>query len=276
MLSVPVVLEDPTAGVSDARAQVTQLVGDDPAVLAIVDGIDPRLFTQLTPRQAARHVKLVGVARGQTPSIAFEVRCFPLEGHSELAIVAPDAPGVLATIAGALTANRVAVPGAVLGHVALPGARLVTDVFYVRDLKGCAIPENDARWRKLGADLRGLLDSAPDPAQVAALIAARRPRSGLPKRVTPGVATELKLHDDSTHATIAEVSTRDGVGVLYAITQTLADLGLDISLAKISTEGEKVADVFYVTRGGLRITDAVDRAALLSRLRPAVEEPART
>jgi [protein-PII] uridylyltransferase len=266
--------EEPAAGVSEARAKVAQLVGDGPDVRAIIDGIDPRLFMQLTPRQAARHVKLIGVARGQTPSIALEVRCFPLKGHSELAIVAPDAPGALAAIAGALTANRVDVLGAVLGHVALPRALLVTDVFYVRDLKGAAIPEDDARWRKLGADLRGLLEGAPDPAQVAALIAARRPRSSLPKRVTPGVATELKLHDDSTHATIVEVSTRDRVGVLYVITQTLAELGLDISLAKISTEGEQVADVFYVTRGGRRITDEADRAALLARLRAAVEEPA--
>jgi [protein-PII] uridylyltransferase len=264
-----------TQAASDARAKarVLQLVGDDAAVLEIVDGIDPRLFTQLMPRQAARHVKLVAAARIQVPSVALDVRCFPLKGHSELAIVAPDAPGVLATIAGALTANRVDVLGAVLGHVELPGARLVTDVFYVRDLKGAAIPEDDARWKKLGADLRGLLAGAPDPSKVAALIAQRRPRSGMPARVTPGVITELRLHDDSTHATIVEVSTRDRVGVLYAITQTLADLGLDISLAKISTEGEKVADVFYVTRGGLRITDQADRAALLARLRAAVEEP---
>ena len=82
----------------------------------------------------------------------------------------------------------------------------------------------------------------------------------MPKRVTPGVVTEIRIHDDSTQATIVEVSTRDRVGVLYAITQTLADLGLDISLAKVSTEGEKVADVFYVTRGGKRITDEAERA----------------
>jgi [protein-PII] uridylyltransferase len=258
-----------------AKAKILQLVGDEPAAAQVIDGIDPRLFTQLTSRQTARHVKLVGKARAEVPHVALEARCFPLKGHSELAVVTPDAPGVLATIAGALTANRVDVLGAVLGHVDLPGDRLVTDVFYVRDLKGAAIPDDDARWRKLGGDLRQLLGGPPDPAKVAALIAQRRPRSGMPRRVTPGVPTEIRIHDDSTHATIVEVFTRDRVGVLYAITQTLADLGLDISLAKVSTEGEKVADVFYVTRGGRRITQDSDRAALLARLRAAVEEPAR-
>lgn len=265
VLTIP----DEVLGVRD---KVRDLVGDDPAVRAVVDGIDPRLFTQLTPRQAARHVKLVGIARQTTPSVAFEVRCFPLKGHSELAIVAPDAPGVLAAIAGALTASRVDVLGAVLGHVDVAGGRLVTDVFYVRDLKGAAIAEDDVRWRRLTGDLRALLVGPPDPAAVAALIAQRRPRSGMPARVTPEVVTELRLHDDSTHATIVEVATRDRVGVLYAITQTLADLGLDISLAKVATEGEKVADVFYVTRGGKRITDEADRAELLARLRDAVDD----
>ena len=98
----------------------------------------------------------------------------------------------------------------------------------------------------------------------------------MPKRVTPGVITEIKIHDDSSLATIVEVFTQDRVGVLYAITQTLADLGLDIALAKVSTEGEKVADVFYVHRAGERITDERERAVLISRLRTAVEAPGLT
>jgi [protein-PII] uridylyltransferase len=256
------------------RDKVVQLTGDD--ARQVVDAFDPRLFTQLTPRQAARHVKLVGTAREATPHVALEVHCWPLKGHSEVAIVASDAPGVLAAIAGALTASRVDVLGAVLGHVDLPEGRFVTDVFYVRDLKGVAIPEDDARWRRLASDLRALLDGPPDPAAVADLIARRRPRSGMPKRVTPGVVTDIRIHDDSSAATIVEVSTRDRVGVLYAITQTLADLGLDISLAKISTEGEKVADAFYVTRGGKRITDDAERELLVSRLHAALGVPGLT
>jgi [protein-PII] uridylyltransferase len=254
-----------------ARAKIIELTGD--GAREIVDGIDPRLLVQLAPRQAARHVKLVGTARAKQPPIALEVHCFPMKGHSELAIVAPDARGVLAAIAGVLTANRVDVLGAVLGHVEVGGTRLVVDVFYVRDLKGEAIGDDDARWAKLAADLRALLSGgAPDPTAVAELIARRRPASGLPRRVTPGVATEIRLHDDSTQATIIEVSTRDRVGVLYAITHTLAVLGLDISLAKVATEGEKVADVFYVTRGGARVTDAALREQLVERLRAAVAE----
>jgi [protein-PII] uridylyltransferase len=266
----------------EAREKIVQVASGDGAFDAdvareLVNGVDPRLISQLTARQAARHVKLVATARAKQPSVGVEVHCFPMRGHSEVSIVAPDAPGVLAAIAGALTANRVDVLGAFLGHVDLPDKRrLVIDTFYVRDLKGEAIPEDDARWTRLTNDLRDLLAAAPDPAKVASLIAKRRPKSGMPRRHTPGVITEIRLHDDSSQATIVEVFTQDRVGVLYAITQTLADLGLDISLAKVSTEGEKVADVFYVHRAGERIVDQQQRATLTQRLRQAVEAPGLT
>ena len=262
------------------RAAILEIAagdGDVDAVGPIVDGIDVRLFTQLTAKQAARNVTLVAAARKRTPPVGLEVECIAHKGHSEVAIVAPDAPGVLAAIAGALTASRLDVLGAVLGYVDLEERRLVTDVFYVRDLKGEAIPATDGRWPHLLEDLRALLaGDAPNHDAVATLIARRRPRSGMPRRVTPGVITDIKLHDDSTRATIIEVSTLDRVGVLYAITRTLADLGLDISLAKVSTEGEKVADVFYVTRHGERLTDATERAGLVAALRRAVEAPGLT
>jgi [protein-PII] uridylyltransferase len=300
---------DPERADREYRAKVLSLASDDvettPAqraeVIEIVGGIDPRLTTQLTARQTARHVRLVSRARTLTPSIAIEVHANPREGHSEVSIVAPDAPGSLSVIAGALTAARVDVLGAIVGHVDVAasretydlalkildnatgpvgpdsgGRRLVTDLFFVRDSKGAAIEADDPRWTRLLADLHELLAGTPDPLEVALLIAKRRPKSGLPVRVTPGVLTDIRLHDDSTAATIVEVFTRDRMGVLYAITQTLADLGLDISLAKISTEGEKVADVFYVTRGGKHITDDRERAVLVQRLRMAVDAPGLT
>jgi [protein-PII] uridylyltransferase len=232
--------------------------------------IDPVQAGQLAPEQAVRVDHLLATARGKQPPIALDVRCVPSRGHSEVAIVAPDAPGVLAAIAGALTASRVDVLGAVLGAAQLGEGRVVADVFYVRDGKGAAIPEDDPRWPRLATDLRALLAGE---ATVTDLLARRRPASGLPPRVTPGVATEIRFAaaDDSSHATIVEVTTRDRMGVLHAITAALAASGLDISLAKVATEGEKVSDVFYVTRGGDKLTGEPARAALVARLHAALE-----
>jgi [protein-PII] uridylyltransferase len=231
------------------------------AVESLLEGADKRFLQGLNARQAARHIDLALRRRRDGRAVELAVIGHARRGSSELAIVAPDAPGVLAAIAGALTAHRVDVLGAVLGHAddGSGGRGAALDLFHVRDLVGSAIPADDARWPRLRADLEELLrDSAatggpPDRQKVADLIARRRPRSGMPLRITPAVPTEVKIANDEGVATIVEVYTRDRVGVLYAITHTLADLGLDIHLAKVSTEGEKVADVFYVTRDGEKL-----------------------
>jgi [protein-PII] uridylyltransferase len=171
--------------------------------------------------------------------------------------------------------------GAVIGprRAQSPDApQVALDVFFVRDLYGRAIPAEDPRWQRLGRDLNQLLaGGGVDRAAIEELMSRRR-KSGLSPRVTPGVATRIELHNDaSSEATVIEISTRDAVGVLYAITRTLTDLGLDIHLSKVATQGEEVADVFYVTRGEGRekITDPGEQAQLEERLASALAEVAR-
>lgn len=273
------VVEDAAARARAHREKIVQLVcgdghGDLAAVARLVDAIDERFLSQLTARQAARHVRLALEPAGEG-AVQVAVSHYPLKGMSEVAVVAPDVPGVLAAIAGALTANRVDVLGAAVGACdARAGNPRAMDLFFVRDLVGEAIPAEDPRWKRLTADLQELFASGrPDAAAVEALIARRRPPSGLPPRVTPGVPTEVRTADDSSDSTIIEVFTRDRVGVLHAITHTLAELGLDIHLSKVSTEGEKVADVFYVTHSErTKITDPAELERIRARLREALAE----
>jgi [protein-PII] uridylyltransferase len=50
----------------------------------------------------------------------------------------------------------------------------------------------------------------------------------------------------SDRATIVEVYAHDRPGLLYDITRTLSSFGLNIVLAKITTEVDQAADIFYV------------------------------
>jgi [protein-PII] uridylyltransferase len=55
---------------------------------------------------------------------------------------------------------------------------------------------------------------------------------------------------------VIEVTTKDQSGLLFWLSHALQLLGLEISLAKINTEGNQVADVFYVTDGqGAKVAD---------------------
>jgi [protein-PII] uridylyltransferase len=71
----------------------------------------------------------------------------------------------------------------------------------------------------------------------------------------------------SAHYTVVEVFTSDRLGVLFKITHTLHQLGLSIHVAKISTNVDQVADVFFVTTGeGAKVEDP----PLAERIREAL------
>jgi [protein-PII] uridylyltransferase len=121
---------------------------------------------------------------------------------------------------------------------------------------------------KLKHDLNALITGQLSP---RALLKPRR-NSRWSMRPLPPVQTEVVIeHHASSCHTIIEVLTEDRPMLLFNLAEALHKLGLTISIAKISTEGTRVIDVFYVTESdgskvepGLR-TDQV-RSLLLEAL----------
>ena len=68
---------------------------------------------------------------------------------------------------------------------------------------------------------------------------------------------------------IVEVNAADRLGLLYAITNALRSLALDIHVAKVDTVGREVVDAFYVRRENGRRVEADDE---IDRLRQRVME----
>jgi [protein-PII] uridylyltransferase len=61
------------------------------------------------------------------------------------------------------------------------------------------------------------------------------------------IATQIRLDNDASESrTLIEIETEDRIGLLYTIAQTLTELALDISAAKICTERGAALDSFYV------------------------------
>ena len=80
-------------------------------------------------------------------------------------------------------------------------------------------------------------------------------------------------NDASDFFTVIEIGAPDRVGLLYDITRTLAELRLDVHLAKVATYADRVVDAFYVRDAlGRKLDDAAGadelRRALGARLSP--------
>jgi [protein-PII] uridylyltransferase len=86
------------------------------------------------------------------------------------------------------------------------------------------------------------------------------------------MATEVTVDNRSSDEfTVIDVFTQDRVGLLFAITHTLFELGVKIHIARISTNADQALDVFYISdREGNKITELERmrtlKAALLERL----------
>jgi [protein-PII] uridylyltransferase len=86
-------------------------------------------------------------------------------------------------------------------------------------------------------------------------------------RPGPDVPTHISVDNNaSSKYTVVDVFTRDRVGLLHEIARTLHELDLTITLSKVNTEGQSVADVFYIVDAdGKKVYDP-DRLKRLRRV----------
>ncbi|MFY9588357.1 MAG: ACT domain-containing protein, partial [Actinomycetota bacterium] len=209
----------------------------------------PRAYFLAFPTEALiRHFALMAAPPDGGP-VTLHVGKTEAPGVYELDIVAPDRPGLISKVAGGLALNGVNVLAAQI-FTRSDGAAL--EVFRV---SGAHEDEVDpGRWDRvradIGAAIAGTLPLDERLAEKRELYA--RPSKG--KREPPRVLVENGASDFST---VVEVHATDRVGLLYAITDALSDLELDIHSARIATYAEDVVDVFYVRDVvGQKITDA--------------------
>jgi [protein-PII] uridylyltransferase len=185
---------------------------------------------------------------------------------SEITLVTPDRAHLFSDMAGALAAwgmNIVTADafsnaqGIVVDHFRF------TDTFRTLEMNAS---EHDAF-------VRGVHDVMTGKTPVEKLLSGRRRG----RREVPKVAVDTRIDFDdeaSTHSTLVQVVAQDMPGLLRAISQALAELGCNIEVALIDTEGETAIDVFYVTRNGAKL-DLIHQSELKQDLIDAIEANAR-
>ena len=219
----------------------------------LLDAFSPSYAATFSAADMALHRNLLGT--GELAVDWAEVG----DAMLRITVVAPDRPGLLARVAGALAVLGVDIHDAnAFSH----RSGLALEVFLGHD-----------RFRRLGeSDDRArateyLAEIVAGTSDVEEPLRERRRRY----RREPG-AVEIRFDlEASQFATVVEVEAPDEVGLLATVASVFADLDLDVTLAKVQTLADRVIDVFYVRDAtGAKILDslALDRlrATLVARL----------
>ncbi len=213
------------------------------------------------PREIVEHAQFAQLAQARPASIRVLTKSDP---YVELAVVADDRPGLLAMITATLSHAKLKVFSAqIYSWTGQDGRSRSFDLFWVRS--GQEAEYAVKLVPGLERDLEMLIADKMDPVELAAGIRAQARWSARP---TPHVATKVNVDNRSaTNHTVIEVITRDRRALLFWLSSTIQHAGLSISFAKINTEGERVADVFYVSDdAGGKVLDEARIEDLTSRI----------
>jgi len=235
-----------------------------------VDRHYPAYWLRTDLNVIAEHAKLVRDAEAQKQPIVTHIATDAFRGVTEVTLLAPNHPRLLAMVAGACTGAGANIVDAQISTtrdgMALDTIHLEREFDHAED--------EERRAKKIAQTIEKLLRGDVRLSEV--VMNKRKPKAKLSAfRVEPQVMIDNTLSDALT---VIEVNGLDRPGLLYDVTREISDLNLDIASAHIATFGEKAVDVFYVSDlTGKKITSTSREGAIRERLIKALQarqEPA--
>jgi [protein-PII] uridylyltransferase len=223
-----------------------------------IEVMPDRYFLSVAENEIPAHFALMQQFKGSGAAISIEH--FPERDCSTVAICTTDRPGLFASIAGVMAAMRLDILNA---RIFTASDGRILDVFRVSHGGRSETTMSEQRWSRFRSTLEAVLDGNIDVERLV-----EKSQSTLLLKRVPKVLTSIQVDNEaSAHYTVVEVYTADRLGVLFKITYTLHQLGLSIHVAKISTNVDQVADVFFVTtERGDKVEDPVRTAVIRQTL----------
>ncbi len=170
--------------------------------------------------------------------LATLVQTWQFEDITEITIIAPDHARLLSKISGACVAAGGNIVDAKI-HTTSDG-RALDSIFINRTCK-----DDESEIRRANRIAKAIEDVLVGAVKISDLAAQNQQfhRHRQTFSVTPKASVNNELSETFS---VIEIECLDRPGVLSAITNTLADLNLDIGSAHVMTFGEKGQDSFYV------------------------------
>jgi [protein-PII] uridylyltransferase len=191
----------------------------------------------------------------------------PDRGYCAVKICTWDRAGLFRKIAGSVSAAGLNILSA---QIFTRTDGIVLDTYFVADAITGNLPGPDQRDRFESVLLKALTGEDVD---FPALIGGQRITRPLYQAyIGEQIPTQIFLDNDASDTrTVIEIETEDRIGLLYTISQTLTELALDISAAKICTERGAAIDSFYVHElNGGKVLEPERQRAIEQKLRRAI------
>lgn len=220
------------------------------SVLALADGPSEReelarwldmlsfryMFSQ-SPSAMVEHFRM----ERELANRSVVVRTRQTEGEMwQITVATRDRPGLFAVLTGVLWSRGLNILSA---DIFTRQSGIAVDILIVEKLPDPLHPKE--LWDRVEMDIARALK---DKSYLDELLADRTRPSLLQPKALPRKEDRVLIDEEaSDFYTIVEVYTWDRPGVLHAIARSLFEMDISIQLAKISTPGAQVADVFYVT-----------------------------
>jgi [protein-PII] uridylyltransferase len=214
-------------------------------------------FLAMEPEHVAAHYPTIAPEVGSV-EVRTSARKGARAGTYELLVVAADRPGLLSWIAGGLALAGLSI---LTAQAFTTDDGVAVDVFEVEGVFEDEIDE--ARWREFRGVLRRAVEGR---LSLDHRVAQKRSRYPGPRSDVP--ITVAVDNEASDYSTVIEVGAPDRIGLLYDIAGALAELTLDVHLAKVATYTDRVVDSFYVRDAlGRKVTEPHQVAEIESVVR---------
>jgi [protein-PII] uridylyltransferase len=193
----------------------------------------------------------------------------PDRGCNAVKVCTWDRAGLFSKIAGSFSAAGLNILSA---QIFTRNDGIVVDTFFVTDAKTANLASPEQRDK-----VETLLNKALTGEEVDfhALIVKHKISRPLYQAYSgERIPTAIRFDNDASETrTLIETETEDRIGLLYAISQTFAELELDISAAKICTEKGAALDTFYMgERDGGKILGRDRHRSIERKLRHAIHQ----
>ncbi len=228
---------------------------------------NPAFWAAFDPARHAVIARMVRQARRMEMPLLIDTQHDYERAITEIILCAYDQHGLFAKVAGAM-----ALAGANIINAKIFTLKngMAVDVFQVQDASGQVFDRSD-RLAKMSVYIEQVLSGELD---LAHEFTGRFPEYANPSLTALRLAGQVFVDNDASNVySVIELTGHDRTGFLYDVTRTVAELGLSIATAHISTYGTQAADVFYVKDVfGMKITHEIKLRQVREALLKAVNQ----